>query len=204
MGMLISFEGGEGAGKSTLIHRLYHHLLPLDRQLLLTRAPGSTAVGELLRELLLTPQEKPLSLPAELFLFLADRAEHVDKVIHPALLQKTMIFCDRFNDSTIAYQGGARGFGIAWIQSLCDFATQGLKPDLTFYLDIDPVLGLSRVNRFKDRLEQEKIDFHENVRATYLLLAKQEPQRFYILDGSQSPDELFQAALRILIPYWEC
>ncbi|CAM0117233.1 dTMP kinase [Rhabdochlamydiaceae symbiont of Dictyostelium giganteum] len=202
--MLISFEGGEGAGKSTLIHRLYHHLLPLEKPLLLTRAPGSTSVGELLRELLLNPEEKPLSLPAELFLFLADRAEHVDKVIRPALLQKTVVLCDRFNDSTAAYQGGARGFGVKWIQTLCDFATQGLQPDLTFYLDIEPSLGLSRVMRSKDRLEQEKLTFHEEVRNTYLSIAQQEPKRFYILDGSQSPDELFQTALRILIPYWEC
>lgn len=200
--MFISFEGGEGAGKSTLIQKIYEHLLSLGKPVLLTRAPGGTMTGELIRHLLLHHDEKDISSRSELFLFLADRAQHVQEVILPALQNKKIVLCDRFNDSTVAYQGGARGFDPDWVTKLCLFATQDLQPDLTLYLDIDPQEGLSRVKRSKDRIEKENISFHNKIRSAYLAIAKKEPKRFHVLDGSKAPDDVFEHALRLLRPYW--
>ena len=200
--MFISFEGGEGAGKSTLIQKIYDYLLRLNKPVLLTRAPGGTMTGELIRHLLLHHDEKDVSSRAELFLFLADRAQHVQEVILPALKEHKIVLCDRFNDSTVAYQGGARGFDPEWVRKLCLFATQNLEPNFTLYLDIDPHEGLKRVRRSKDRIERENIDFHEKIRSAYLSIAKKEPKRFHVLDGSQSPDTVFQDALRLLSSHW--
>jgi dTMP kinase len=200
--VFISFEGGEGAGKSTLIQKVYDHLKEEKRPVLLTRAPGGTMTGELIRHLLLHHDEKDICSRSELFLFLADRAQHVQEVILPALEHKKIVLCDRFNDSTVAYQGGARGFDPDWIRSLCHFATQNLEPHLTLYLDIDPCEGLGRVKRSKDRIEKEDIAFHQKIREAYLSIAQKEPKRFHILDGSKTPDDVFQSALRLLTPYW--
>ncbi|MGH2638006.1 MAG: dTMP kinase, partial [Rhabdochlamydiaceae bacterium] len=125
--MLISFEGGEGAGKSTLIQKIYDYLIQLNKPVLLTRAPGGTMTGELIRHLLLNHDEKDISSRTELFLFLADRSQHVQEVILPALERQKIVLCDRFNDSTVAYQGGARGFDVDWVRKLCHFATQDLE-----------------------------------------------------------------------------
>ena len=202
MALLISFEGGEGAGKSTLIHKVYEYLQAEKKPVLLTRAPGGTMTGELIRHLLLHHNEQDVSSRTELFLFLADRAQHVQEVILPALAQKKIVLCDRFNDSTVAYQGGARGFDPDWVRTLCHFATQNLEPIITLYLDIDPHEGLKRVQRSKDRIEQEDITFHQKIRTAYLSIAKKEPKRFHVLDGSKPPQDVFQDALRLLQPYW--
>lgn len=198
--MFISFEGGEGAGKSTLIQKIHEHLIRLNKPVLLTRAPGGTMTGELIRHLLLHHDENDISSRTELFLFLADRSQHVQEVILPALAHKKIVLCDRFNDSTVAYQGGARGFDPDWIRQLCHFATQNLEPTLTLYLDIDPHEGLKRVKRSKDRIEKENITFHQKIRDAYLAIAQKEPQRFHVLDGSQSPDDVFNQALHLLEP----
>lgn len=200
--MFISFEGGEGAGKSTLIQKIYEHLLQLEQPVLLTRAPGGTMTGELIRHLLLHHDEKDISSRSELFLFLADRAQHVQEVILPALAQKKIVLCDRFNDSTVAYQGGARGFDPSWVRQLCLFATQDLEPNLTLYLDIDPQEGLSRVKRSKDRIEKEALSFHQKIRSAYLAIAKKDPKRFHVLDGSKAPHDVFEQALRLLQSHW--
>ena len=200
-GLFLTFEGGDGAGKSTLIESLHRHLEKVGKSVLKTRAPGGTKVGEAIRSLLLTKSEIPLSVRGELFLFLADRAQHVDETIYPALQKGNIILCDRYNDSTVAYQGTARGFDPVWTRSLCDFATNGLQPDLTLYLDIDPKIGLSRVLNTgidKDRIESEALSFHEKIRAAFHKIAKEDPKRFRILDASKSPDEVFQQALGIL------
>ena len=198
--MFISFEGGEGAGKTTLIQKIHQHLTQLQKPVLLTRAPGGTMTGDLIRHLLLHHDEKDISSRTELFLFLADRAQHTQEVILPALKAHKIVLCDRFNDSTIAYQGGARGFDPDWVQKLCLFATQDLQPGCTLYLDIDPLEGLSRVKRSKDRIEKEDISFHQKIRSAYLAIAEKEPNRFHVLDGSKTPDEVFQRALQILAP----
>jgi len=196
--LFISFEGGEDAGKSTLIQKIYEYLNQLNKPVLLTRAPGGTMTGDLIRHLLLHHDEKDISSRTELFLFLADRAQHVQEVILPALANKKIVLCDRFNDSTVAYQGGARGFDPMWVRKLCHFATQDLEPDLTLYLDIDPEVALKRVQRTKDRIEKENISFHQKIRAAYLSIAEKDPKRFHILDGSQPPDAVFDQALQLL------
>lgn len=197
-GLFISFEGGEGAGKTTLIQRVNSYLTQQEKSVLLTRAPGGTMTGELIRHLLLHHDEKDISFRTELFLFLADRAQHVQEVILPALQAGKIVLCDRFNDSTVAYQGGARGFDPDWVEKLCLFATQNLTPTLTLYLDIDPREGLKRVNRTKDRIEKEDLAFHESIRASYLAIAKKEPKRFHVLDGTKAPDEVFEEALQLI------
>jgi len=196
--VLISFEGGEGAGKSTLIQKIYDDLNAQGQDVLLTRAPGGTMTGELIRHLLLHHDEKDISPRCELFLFLADRAQHVQEVILPALQQKRIVLCDRFNDSTVAYQGGARGFDLDWIRKLCLFATQNLEPDITLYLDIDPEEALKRVNRSKDRIEKEALEFHKKIRGAYLEIAKKDPKRFHIIDAARNPDDVFTETLAVL------
>lgn len=200
--LFISFEGGEGAGKSTLIQKIHEEFLKREKSILLTRAPGGTMTGELIRHLLLHHDEKDISFRCELFLFLADRAQHVEQIILPALKEHKIVLCDRFNDSTVAYQGGARGFDPNWVRKLCHFATNNLEPDITLYLDIDPHEGLKRVQRSKDRIEKEDIAFHQKIRMAYLEIAKNEPQRFHVLDASQSPDDVFQQALDVLDSHW--
>jgi len=158
--------------------------------------------GDLIRHLLLLHDEKDISSRTELFLFLAARAQHAQEIILPAHQAHKIVLCDRFNDSTVAYQGGARGFDPEWIRKLCHFATQDLEPTITLYLDIDPEEGLRRVQRTKDRIEKENLSFHQKIRQAYLAIAKKEPNRFHILDGTQAPDTVFQAALRLLNPHW--
>lgn len=207
-GLFFTFEGGEGSGKTTLQQKLSSYLTSLEYSVVNTRAPGGTALGASVRDILLYKEKIQLCKQAELFLFLADRAQHVEEVIGPALEQKKIVLCDRFNDSTIAYQGGARNGDLSFIEQLCAFAVHGLTPDLTLYLDIDPKHGLKRakeaiVTHAKssyDRLEQEKIDFHERVRNTYLALAKKWPQRIHVVDATQSPEQVLSDALKKILP----
>jgi len=195
--LFITFEGGEGAGKTTLIQRIYDEFEKRGKKAMKTRAPGGTITGNLVRDILL--HKDGLCPRAELLLFLADRSQHVDEVILPALKKGIVVLCDRFNDSTMAYQGGARGFDPEWVQKLCSFATQNLQPDLTLYLDLDPQEGLKRVHhRTKDRIEAESLSFHQKIREAYLAIAKKEPKRFHILNASQSPDDVFAQALPFL------
>lgn len=197
-GVLITFEGGEGAGKTTLIDKIYAHLLSHSYSVVKTRAPGGTQIGKAIRSLLLDHQEYTLSKRAELLLFLSDRAQHVDELILPALKRKEIVLCDRFNDSTIAYQSGARGFEEAWVRKLCSFACDSLKPDLTLYLDLDPKIGFARVQKAgmsKDRIESETLKFHQKIRKAFHAIAKKEPKRFLILDASCSPEDVFTQAI---------
>ena len=196
--LFVTFEGGEGAGKTTLINSVARQLATQNLYVVKTREPGSTHLGERLRELLLNQaSEQPLSPFAELFLFLAARAQHIQEVVRPALEEGKIVLCDRFNDSTIAYQGIARGLGEERVADLCSFVCQGLKPDLTFYLDIDPSVGLMRAKREHptDRIESEDLDFHRQIREAFLLLAKKERDRIHVLDASQSPEIVCAEAL---------
>lgn len=203
-GFLITFEGGEGAGKSTLMQSLYENLVEKGESITCTRAPGGTVLGDKIRSLLLHEQGV-IDKKAELFLFLADRAQHVEEVITPAIVEGKIVFCDRFNDSTVAYQGVARGLDPRQISAFCDFATGGLKPDLTFYLDIDPALGLKRsVKKLgtMDRIESETLSFHEKLRAAFHAIALGEPSRIHMLDGSLSPDIILQQATQIMYDFF--
>lgn len=199
-GYFITFEGGDGAGKTTLIEKLYETLNQRGLEVIKTRAPGGTEVGKRIRELILHPNE-PLVSRAELFLFLADRAQHVEEVIVPALERGHIVLCDRYNDSTIAYQGGARGFELQDVEALCFFATRGLVPHLTLYLDLDPEIGMSRNrkgDKDKDQIEAEDITFHQKIRKTFHQLADREPERLQLIDASKTPEAVYKEALKLI------
>lgn len=196
-GFFITFEGGEGAGKTSLINELKSYLTDKGFSLIQTREPGSTSLGEKIRQLLL--KDEKMNAYAELALFLASRAEHVEKVILPALNEGKIVLCDRYNDSSIAYQGFARGLGMDAVKKACDFFSLGLTPDLTFYLDIDPLIGFKRKSSdVYDRIEEESLFFHRNIRKAYYQISKEEPNRFFLLDASKSKDDVFNDALLIL------
>ena len=196
-GLFITFEGGEAVGKSTLIRALDAHFRSSLVQTLCTREPGGSAFGPLVRKILLEAED--LANEAELFLFLADRAEHVRGVIKPALAQGITVLCDRFADSTLVYQGAARAIDLDFVHKACEIAVQGLVPDITFLLDLDPKIGLKRAsNRNLDRIEQETLQFHETVRSAYLQLAKEHPSRFIVLDASKTAEEVKNQAIEHL------
>jgi dTMP kinase len=196
-GLFITFEGGDGAGKTTLIEKIYNDLCKTGRNVFKTRAPGGTEIGKEIRHLLLHKQGATLARRCELLLFLADRAQHVEELILPALEAGEIVLCDRFNDSTIAYQGGARGLTAGLTSKLCDFACNGLKPDLTLYLDLDPKIGFIRRQKAglaKDRIESETLKFHQNIRRAFKHIAKKEPKRFIVIDASLPLDEVYTLA----------
>lgn len=195
-GLFLSFEGGEGAGKTSLIDALEKELTARGLTLLRTREPGGTALGERIRSLLLDPSHSPAPY-AELALFLASRAQQLHELILPALARGHIVLCDRFNDSTIAYQGAARQLGVAPVAQACRLFCQGIEPHLTFYLDIDPEVGLLRAHaaRQKDRIEQETLAFHRSIRAAYRRLARERPRRIRLLDAALPPAAVFAQAL---------
>ncbi len=198
----ITFEGGDGAGKSTQIKALERHLAARGRAFVSTREPGGTPLGKLIRQALLEVGKQPIGSPTELFLYLADRAQHVQDVIVPALDSGKIVLCDRYTDSTLAYQGYGRGIDLNVLRDLNKVADRGVKPDLTLLFDCPVELGLSRtakrmaeeeaVPRHEDRFERETQEFHEKVRAGFLKLARGEPERFRIIDASRSMVEVTQ------------
>lgn len=196
-GLFITFEGGEGAGKTTLINRVYDALAEKGHEAIKTLEPGGTPLGRDIRTLLLHEQTTSICERAELFLFLADRAHHVKTVILPALDEGKIVLCDRFNDSTLAYQGAARHLDLNLLRTMCDIATEGLTPDLTLYLDLDPQVGLERAKKHDvpDRLEKENLEFHTEVREGFLALALEEPDRFHTINAEQGIEEVFSAAM---------
>ncbi len=197
--MFITFEGGEGSGKTTLIQKLEEILHSKGYEVVATRAPGATPLGKKIRELLLSPDLGiTIGRRAELMLYLADRAQLIEEVIEPALLKGDIVLCDRFNDSSVAYQGVARGLGLEEVKDLCETVCEGLVPDITFFLDIDPSIGISRLTEKPDRLEQEKIDFHQQVRQGFQMIAQQEPERFHVIDATLSKEEVFAEALKVI------
>ncbi len=203
-GLLISFEGGEGGGKSTQIRLLRSWLVKQRYSVLVTRQPGGTALGIGIRRLLLHPTRTVVSSRAELLLYEADRAQHVDDTIEPAMNAGRIVLTDRFADSSTVYQGICRKLGRARVEVLNHFATAGRKPDLTFVLDIDPKIGLERIGRRKhlDRIEREKLAFHQSVRRGFLTLARQ-GSRYRIVDASRPraeiADQIQRAVARALV-----
>ncbi len=191
--MFITLEGGEGVGKTTQQALLAERLQREGYACVSTREPGGTALGEALRELLL--HGDPLTPLAELLLYAADRAEHVNKVIAPALAVGQVVICDRFTDSTLAYQGYGRGLNLEQIRQLNHLATGGLQPQLTLWLDLAPEVGLAR-SRLGDKLEQEHLEFHRRVYRGFQALAAAEPQRIVRIPGEGSPLEWLPASGR--------
>jgi dTMP kinase len=199
-GLFITFEGGEGTGKTTQIARLAKALEAAGRRVVVTREPGGSQIANRIRSLLLDPKSKGLVPMAELFLYEASRAQHVADVIRPALKEGKVVICDRFADSSVVYQGAARGLPASLVGQLNKIATGGLEPRLTFLLDLDPRIGLARVGArgILDRMEKEALGFHKKVRAGYLRLAKANPRRFRVIDSSQSRDGIHEQILGFL------
>jgi dTMP kinase len=204
----ITVEGGEGAGKSTLINALEKALQNWGYAVVKTREPGGTPLGNQIRSWLLDRhKEMKIGALAELLMFLAARSQHIEEVIAPALAAGKVVICDRFNDSTIAYQCGGRGLDEALVRSLCLKVCGKTLPELTFFLDVSPVIGLDRTQRSSkenanigemDRIEAEKIDFHQRVREVFMEIAKAEGNRIYTVDASHSQEEVAKECLRIL------
>jgi dTMP kinase len=185
----IVFEGGEGAGKSTQSSALADYLRARGHAVLSTREPGGTPAAEAIRAVLLDPANAGLDDRAEALLFAAARGDHAARVIRPGLERGDIVISDRYLDSSVAYQGVARGLGAERVAELSLWATGGLVPDLTIVLDVDPALGLARVVG-PDRLEAEPLEWHERVRQAFLDIAAAAPDRYLVLDGSRPAEDL--------------
>ena len=197
-GFFVSFEGPEGSGKSTQIHRLAASLAEQGHTVWTTREPGGTRAGEMMRPILLGPQAGPLSAWSEALLFTAARAQLVDEVIRPRLQRGELVLCDRYSDSTLAYQGYGRGIELETMRRLQADATGGLTPDLTLLLDLPVEAGLARIPRqAKDRLDRETIAFHQRVYAGYHEMAAREPHRWRQVDASRDADEVASRILEL-------
>lgn len=194
-GYFITFEGPEGSGKTTQMKLLRRFLIRQKISNVQTREPGGSKLSTHLRNWILNRLDYALTTEAELFLFLADRAQHVREVIQPSLNDGKVILCDRYTDSTLAYQGGGRGFSMEILSKMNEIAARNLHPDLTILVDLPAPLGLRRVSkrgRGKDRMEKEKIQFHQKVRKAFLEIARKEPKRFLVLDGSKPLENVYQ------------
>ncbi len=205
--MFISICGVEGSGKTTQLKFIARFLESFGKKFVITREPGGTPIGMKIRRILLDPENLDMTAKAELFLYAADRIQHIEQLILPALHEGKIVITDRFADSTTVYQGYARGIDLELVEKINDLVLDGLKPDLTILLDIAPVIGLSRVqNQLKfgqrseseSRFEHEKLEFHEKIRQGFLMLARKEPNRFRIVDAEQQQDKVTQNILQIL------
>lgn len=204
----VTFEGGDGSGKTTQIKALESYLTGCGKKCIVTREPGGTELGATLRRVLLEAGGAPIAPASELFLYLADRAQHVSELIYPALAAGTIVLCDRFTDSTLAYQGYGRGLDLSQLRQLNDIADAGTKPDLTLLFDCPVAVGLGRTASrqaeapsgapLEDRFEREQLAFHEKVRAGFLDLARQEPARFRVIDAARPVAEVTADIIRIV------
>ncbi len=189
--MFITFEGGEGSGKSSQARALYRRLVKLDIPAVLTHEPGGTSFGNRMGRWLKWSQGQEIPPLVELLMFNASRAALVNGVVRPALERGEIVICDRYTDSTIAYQGYGRGLGLETVNKVNEIATDGLKPDLTVLLDAPVEIGFTRKSKARhDRFEQERLDFHQRVRQGYIKLADREPSRWLVLDATLSKREL--------------
>ena len=200
--MFITFEGGECAGKSTAIKRIVEKLTSEGYEIVLTREPGGTPIAEEIRNVILDKKNTAMDPRTEALLYAASRRQHLVEKVIPALKEGKLVLCDRFLDSSLAYQGGARGIGIDTVYNMNLFATEGMLPDLTILFDIKPEEGLARIaansQREVNRLDVEKLTFHNKVRDSFHELAKKFPERFVIVDASKGPDEVFEDAYKAI------
>lgn len=200
----ITFEGGEGSGKTTIINKLKVDLEKLGYEVIQTREPGGSSIAESIRNVILDVKNVSMDPRTEALLYAASRRQHLSEVILPNLRDGKIVLCDRFIDSSLAYQGYARDLGIDMVYELNQFATEGLLPGLTIYLDLDPELGLKRIkdnNRVCNRLDLEKLEFHKKVREGYLKIAKMYPNRIKVIDGSLSKDDLYEKVKDAVLSY---
>lgn len=189
-GLFITFEGIDGCGKTTQLDLLAQYLQSNRKEVLITREPGAKGLGEKLREILLN-YEGEVSSNCEAFLFLADRAQHIDTIVKPAINAGKIVLCDRHTDSTIAYQGYGRGVDIEQLKMLNTIATSGFKPDLTFVFDIDVKTAFQRVGKSQDRMESAGIEFFEKTRNGYLEIGKHEPERVKVINSNDTIENIF-------------
>jgi len=198
-GIFVTFEGIEGSGKSTQVRMLVEYLKEHKLDYITTREPGGTPIAESIRTLLLDPGNAEMLPATELLLYCASRAQHTGELILPALASGKIVICDRYYDSTYAYQGAARRLDEQMIETLTKMATFDTQPDLTVLLDVPVQAGLLRIkDRTLDRLEQEDISFHERVRQHYLSIAKKYSSRFLVLNGLDDPDQIHRQIIQSL------
>lgn len=202
MALFITFEGGEGSGKSTAIKLIAEYFEKNNISYVLTREPGGTPIGEEIRNVILSKNNNAMDLRVEALLFAASRRQHLVEKIWPAIKNNQIVLCDRYLDSSLAYQGYARGLGIDSVLNVNNFATEGTYPDLTFFFDIDPELGLERIsmneNREVNRLDLEKLSFHKSVRNGFIELSKKYKDRYVVIDASKSKEEVFNECIKII------
>lgn len=191
-GKFITLEGSEGSGKSTQAALIVEYLKSKNLPVMLLREPGGVKIAEKIRELLLNVKNTAMGDECETFLYMAARAQLVKEILLPALEKGQIVICDRFLDSTIAYQGWGNGIDISAIESMGNFAVGGLKPDLTLLFDIDTKQGLSRTNAAKDRIELRSLEYHNRVRQGYLDLAKKNPKRIKVISVDASKEIIFE------------
>ena len=202
-GLFITFEGTDGVGKTTQIERLSADLKRTGYDVCLTREPGGTPISEQIRDMLLNPDHSEMAAITELLLYAASRAQHVSEVIKPALEMGKIVISSRFADATVVYQGYGRGLDLDRINHLNQIATDGVRPDVTFVLDLPVEIGLQRVQSSRgglDRLEREEIEFHRRLREGYQTIAQQEPQRLKIIDAQANPDQVYAQIRAVLQP----
>ena len=200
-GILITLEGPEGAGKTTILQQILPILTQVGVAILTTREPGGIRIAENIREIILAPENTAIDGKTELLLFAAARRQHLNEKVRPALAEGEIVIIDRFIDSSVAYQGYARGIDVADVEMINNFATDGLLPDLTLYFDVDTEIGLSRVmsgNREVNRLDLEAKEMHQKVRAGYKAIAKANPERIVTIDASQTIDQVVSTTLSTL------
>ena len=202
MNRFITFEGGEGCGKSTVLKAIKERLDSEGVSVVLTREPGGTPIAEQIRNVILDKGNTAMDARTEALLYAASRRQHLVEKIWPALQEGKTVLCDRYLDSSLAYQGGARGLGIDEVLSINLFATEGTYPDLTLLFDLEPEQGLARIaanqNREVNRLDLEKLDFHHQVRNNFLALAKRYPDRYVIIDASQPLADVIEDAYKAI------
>lgn len=201
IGKFIVLDGGNGAGKSTVLKAIETYLRARGEQVVMTREPGGTRIGEKIREVILAPETGEMCDVTELMLFAAARAQHVQEKIRPALARGEIVVSDRFDSATVSFQHHARGLSLELIHQLNEMAVQGLKPDMTIILDLDPAIGLQRVHsrgEGLDRLEKEHMEFLEKARAGYLIQARARSERFVVIDATAPLDEVITQALEIV------
>ncbi|MGB0100603.1 MAG: dTMP kinase [Nocardioides sp.] len=198
-GVFVCFEGGEGSGKSTQSRRLADWLEREGYAALLTFEPGDTAVGRTLREIVLSPETGELSDRTEALLYAADKSEHVDTVVAPALARGEVVITDRYVDSMLAYQGAGRALDLAEVEDVARWATHDLRPHLTVVLDLEPEHGLGRFEE-RDRIEGESLEFHQRVRDGFLRMAKADPDHYLVLDARSAVDEITDQVRAAVVP----
>ena len=201
--MFITLEGPEGSGKTTAVEATVQKLIEMGYEIVRTREPGGTPISEEIRNVILDKKNTSMDSRTEALLYAASRRQHLVEKVWPALKEGKIVICDRYLDSSLAYQGGARGLGIDEVLNINLFATENTWPDLTLLFDITPEEGLKRIaansSREVNRLDLEKIEFHNKVRESFLLLAKRYPERFVIIDASKSREEVAKQTLEAVL-----